>query len=219
MAAIRFEHANYNKKEIVVLEQISTAFERGKSYLIFSDARLELGLLTAIMTGLDSLSSGKIFYHGQECSKSVHTTLQEAEIGAVFQKYNYIPELSAEENLYYYLQISNRPKKRSDCLKYLATFGINGVSAKRPLQQLDLLIQKKYCLAKAVVFSPKVLILDHLLSAMDFYCQEQIMDYLNKLTREEETCIIILESEQFLGRYADEVWGLNRGKLSFIKSI
>ncbi|WP_321386915.1 ATP-binding cassette domain-containing protein [uncultured Enterococcus sp.] len=218
MEAIRLEQADYNK-EALVLEQVTTAFDRGKTYLIFSDARLELGLLTAVMTGLESLNSGKLFYYGEEYSKNVHTTLRTAAIGAVFQKYNYIPELSAEENLYYYLQISNKPKKRAECLKYLASFGINGVTAKRPLQLLDIFTQKKYCLAKAVVFSPKLLVLDHLLSTLDFYSQEQIMAYLDKLAKEEQTCVILLEREQFLGRYTDEVWGLNRGKLSFIKSI
>jgi putative ABC transport system ATP-binding protein len=218
MEALRFEQASYSK-ETLVLEQVTAVFDRGRSYLIFSDARLELGLLTAVMTGLESLCSGKLFYHGQEYSENVHTPLHRAEIGAVFQKYNYIPELSAEENLYYYLQLSNKPKKRAECLKYLASFGISGVTAKRPLQQLDIFTQRKYCLAKAVVFSPKLLILDHLLSMLDFYSQEQVMAYLEKLAKEEQTCILLLESEQFLGRYTDEVWGLNRGKLSFIKSI
>lgn len=218
MEAIRFEQASYTK-EALVLEQVSATFDRGKSYLIFSDARLELGLLTAVMTGLEPLSSGKLFYYGQEYTKHVHTTLHTAEIGAVFQKYNYIPALSAEENLYYYLQINKQPMKKAACRKYLASFGINGDSLKRPLQQLDLLIQKKYCLAKALVLSPKLLIVDHLLSTLDFHSQEQIMIYLNKLANEEKTCVILLESEQFLGRYTDEVWGLNRGKLSFIKCI
>lgn len=218
MTMIRLEEAGF-EKDLLVLDQATVSFEVGKTYLILNEDRRALSLFAAVMTGLESLTSGKIFYEGEEYSKRVHTPLQAAEVGAVFQKYNYIPELSAAENLYYYLQISNRPKRRSDCLSYLATFGISGPTAKRPLRQLDLFTQKKYCLAKATVLAPKLLVLDHLLSKLDFHSQEQLMVYLNKLTKEEGNCVIILENEQFLGRYADEVWGLNRGKLSFIKSI
>lgn len=218
MTMIRLEEASF-EKELLVLDRVTASFEAGKTYLILNENRRELGLLTAVMTGLEPLTSGKLFYDSEEYSKRVHTPLLAGEVGAVFQKFNYIPEVSAEENLYYYLQINNRPKKRSECLSYLATFGINGATAKRPLRKLELLTQKKYCLAKALVLSPKLLVLDHLLSKLDFNSQEQLMTYLDRLAKEEESCVIIMESEQFLGRYADEVWGLNRGKLSFIKSI
>lgn len=217
METIRFEEASY-VKETLILDRATAAFETGKSYLILNDDRRELGLLTAVMTGLETLTSGKLLYNSQDISKNVHTTLLTAEIGTVFQKYNYIPELSAVENLYYYLQVSKKPRKKADCLKYLASFGINGPSAKQPLGQLDLFTQKKYSLAKAVIFSPRLLVLDHLLSSMDFHSQEQVMGYLKTLT-DEGTCVILLECEQYLGRYTDEVWGMNRGKLSFIKGI
>ncbi|MGC6768104.1 ATP-binding cassette domain-containing protein [Enterococcus sp. LJL128] len=217
MEIVKMTEVSYQlaEKAEALFERITIQLESGSVYLILSDSGIEKSGFAAVLAGLEKPTSGELRYHSLLLNDG---ELAVDQIGTVFQQDNFIPEFSPLENIYYYQQIIKQPKRKKECLSYLAAFGIDKKSAGIPLVKSSLFIQKKYCLAKAMACRPKLLVLDHLFSGVGFPRQECLMDYLRTQADEEDVCIVILTEEQFLGKYADEVWGLNRGRLSFIKS-
>ena len=217
--AIRLIDASYfsKKEHSPLLDHLQADFTAGKTHLIFGDSAFERSALSALLAGREPLTSWLLLYEGDMRFKADGQTLQADEIGTVFQTYNYIPDFSAVDNLHYHLQMIGRSWRKSACLSYLEEHGIDRNEARIPLKKAENFIQKKYCLAKSVVTKPAILLLDGLLNGLPLDRQEQVMHYLNTLAHTQNTCVIILEGESVSGKYVDEVWGISRGRLSFIK--
>ena len=90
-------YAYENKKK--VLKSINLSVEEGKMYAILGPSGCGKTTLLSLMGGLDSPTSGQIFYDGQDIEKMGLSTHRKNNIAFIFQSYNLIDYLTPKENV------------------------------------------------------------------------------------------------------------------------
>ena len=101
--------------EVMALDHVNVEFKRGEMTAIMGPSGSGKSTLMHCMAGLDTPSSGKVIVEGLEVSSMNQkqlTDLRREQIGFIFQSFNLVPTLSAEENILLPLQIAKRPIDR-----------------------------------------------------------------------------------------------------------
>ena len=97
--------------EVMALDHVNVEFKRGEMTAIMGPSGSGKSTLMHCMAGLDAPSSGKVIVEGLEVSSMNQkqlTDLRREQIGFIFQSFNLVPTLSAEENILLPLQIAKR---------------------------------------------------------------------------------------------------------------
>ncbi len=101
--------------QVVALDHVNVEFQRGQMTAIMGPSGSGKSTLMHCMAGLDQPTSGKVFVEGLEVSSMGQkqlTDLRRAQIGFIFQSFNLVPTLCAEENILLPLQIAKKPIDR-----------------------------------------------------------------------------------------------------------
>ena len=96
--------------EVMALDHVNVEFKRGEMTAIMGPSGSGKSTLMHCMAGLDTPSSGKVIVEGLEVSSMNQkqlTDLRREQIGFIFQSFNLVPTLSAEENILLPLQTAN----------------------------------------------------------------------------------------------------------------
>ena len=102
--------------EVMALDHVNVEFKRGEMTAIMGPSGSGKSTLMHCMAGLDTPSSGKVIVEGLEVSSMNQkqlTDLRREQIGFIFQSFNLVPTLSAEENILLPLQIAKKPIDRA----------------------------------------------------------------------------------------------------------
>jgi putative ABC transport system ATP-binding protein len=204
----------HEKNKVTVLDDITADFEAGKVYVILGKST-EKSTLLALLAGIDTVSKGTIMYKNQNFQKIDRDRYRRTEVGTIFQQYNLIPEASA---LMMFKLLSwkqgNDTERFLSCLKKV---GVDEKQANKKIKNLSFTNQQRVCLAKAVLNNPEIIILDAPEITLNHLSLEAVMTYLRMYAKNENKCVIIGSQSNEVAACADELWGLNGGKLSFIK--
>ena len=117
------------------------------------------------------------------------------------------------------MHISKSPEKdkKAFALRLLAEIGIDEDTAKRKVLKLSGGKQQRVGIARALAHDPKVIIADEPTGNLDSDTEKSIMDIFTKLAHEQNKCVIIVTHSRQVSKYADELYGLNGGKLVLIR--
>ena len=72
-------------------------------------------------------------------------------------------------------------------------------------------------MAQAVIKDPKIVLIDEPIESLSELSLEMVMEYIRIYAKNENKCVIISSRSKAIAEHVDELWGLNGGKLSFIK--
>jgi putative ABC transport system ATP-binding protein len=190
------------EKEVVAIEGPSGS---GKSTL--------LGLLA----GLDFPTSGTIRLDGEEISRMEEDQLAQLrgrKLGFVFQSYNLIPTLTAEENVMLPLELrgdsAGAPGRARELLEAV---GLSERGTHYPAQ-LSGGEQQRVALARAFAGSPSILLADEPTGNLDSATGEMILELLLKLNRREGTTLVIVTHDPALSRMTDRIIRLRDGRIT-----
>lgn len=204
------------KNNVTVLDDTTIDFSLGKVYGILGKSGGGKTTLLALIAGLDKLDSGTIFYKNQNVEKIDRDNYRRHEIGTVFQQYNVLSNETALANLN--LSASSAVAHGNgyfyDALKKV---GIDEKVARQKLKKLSIANQQRIYLAKALINDPEIVLIDEPAVTLSELSLEMIMEYIRIYAKNENKCIIISSQSKMIAEYVDELWGLNGGKLSFIK--
>lgn len=89
----------YNNKDKFILENINLSFDKNQMYAILGASGSGKTTLLSLLAGLDLPTEGKILYSGEEINKHTLNLHRKKNISLVFQNYNLIDYLTAEENV------------------------------------------------------------------------------------------------------------------------
>lgn len=162
---------------------------------------------------------GSIQYEGADLSRTDRDTYRAQDIGVVFQGYNLLLNATALENILLSMHISKSPEKdkKTFALRLLAEIGIDEDTAKRKVLKLSGGEQQRVGIARALAHDPKVIIADEPTGNLDGDTEKSIMDIFTKLAHEQNKCVIIVTHSRQVSKYADELYGLNGGRLVLIR--
>ena len=154
---------------------ISTGFERGRFTAIMGPSGSGKSTLMHILAGLDRPTSGTVSLDGQEITgldDGELTKLRRDKLGFVFQFFNLLPVLTAEENLVLPLSIAGRKPDREWLDQLIKTVGLEDRRTHRP-SELSGGQQQRVAVARALVSKPAVVFADEPTGNLDSTLQRR----------------------------------------------
>lgn len=195
--------------ERFVLNEINVKFESKKFYAILGESGGGKTTLLSLLGGLDEATSGEIRLDGEALSKHNLLNYRKNEVAFIFQSYNLIDYLTAEENIR--LATSDMP------LKILEKVGISKEQASRNVLQLSGGQQQRVAIARALVSQSGILLADEPTGNLDEETATGIIELLQKSAHQLEKCVIVVTHSKELASHADVVFQLKNGKLQKIE--
>lgn len=202
-----------------VLKNISMDFEVGKVYVIMGKSGAGKSTVLSLISGLDLPSSGEISFEGKNLREIDRDVYRAKNIGVIFQGYNLLTNATALENIVLSMNISgsHEKNKKQFALDLLQKVGIDQETANRKVLKLSGGEQQRVGIARALSHNPDILIADEPTGNLDGDTEENIMGILQGLAHDENKCVIVVTHSKQVSKYADELWGLNQGRLVFVK--
>ena len=174
--------------------------------------------LLQMLGGLDRPTSGIVDFDGQDLAalrESQVTKVRAASIGFIFQTFNLIPTLSAQENVEAALVPLGvgAKERRARALAALESVGL-GDRARHLPSELSGGQQQRVAIARALVKEPKVLLADEPTGNLDEGTRDEIISLLEKLWREHGLTLVLVTHDSSVARRAQRVGVMRNGRLS-----
>ena len=173
--------------------------------------------LLNMLGGLDQPTKGSIAIGGVDI-----TTLSENElidfrlrnIGFVFQAYNLIPVLSAQENVSFIMLLQNRPKEEREqrARQLLEAVGLGDKEDKRP-GQLSGGQQQRVAVARALASKPQFVLADEPTANLDSQSTANLLDIMERLNKEEGMTFVFATHDDRVIKKARRIISIEDGKV------
>jgi len=173
--------------------------------------------LLNLLGGLDKPTSGSIEIGGVDI-----TTLSENQlidfrlrnIGFVFQAYNLIPVLSAQENVSFIMLLQDRPKEEREARaqQLLEAVGLKGKEGQRP-GQLSGGQQQRVAVARALASKPQFVLADEPTANLDSTSTANLLDIMEKLNKEEGMTFVFATHDDRVIKKARRIISIEDGKV------
>ncbi|MCX6609301.1 MAG: ABC transporter ATP-binding protein [Acidobacteria bacterium] len=201
---------------VKILKGISFQIPHGEFVAIMGASGSGKSTLLGLLAGLDSPTTGHIFLDGTDITNLKEDDMARvrgSKIGFVFQSYQLIPTLTAEENVLLPHELSGKSGDGSPRAKQLlAQVGLLDRASHYPVQ-LSGGEQQRVALARAFMTQPPILLADEPTGNLDTANGRIVLDLLIKLNREEKTTLVMVTHDKELATYADRVITLRDGLL------
>jgi putative ABC transport system ATP-binding protein len=172
--------------------------------------------LLNILGGLDTATSGKVFYRGGELTsadESALTRYRRFHVGFVFQFYNLIPSLTARENVALVTEIAEDPMTPEEALGVVDL----GDRLDHFPSQLSGGEQQRVAIARAIAKRPDVLLCDEPTGALDISTGVLVLDAIERVNRELGTTTAVITHNAAISSMADRVVRLADGLIAAIE--
>jgi putative ABC transport system ATP-binding protein len=197
------------------LAGVSTGFERDRFTAIMGPSGSGKSTLMHILAGLDRPTSGTVTLDGVELTAlddAELTKLRRDKLGFIFQFFNLLPVLSAEENLVLPLSIAGRKPDREWVERLIRTVGLEDRRTHRPAE-LSGGQQQRVAVARALVSKPAVVFADEPTGNLDSKASEDVLRLLRAAVDEFDQTVIMVTHDPAAAAHADRLITLRDGKL------
>lgn len=198
-------------QEYKALNKVNLTIKRGELVVILGPSGAGKSTLLNILGGMDSPTSGSVEVDGREISKYTAkqlTKYRAEKVGFIFQFYNIMPTLTAEENVKIVEDVSTTDK---DALEVLKSVGL-GRHAKKFPNELSGGEQQRVSIARAIMKDPALLLCDEPTGALDSKTGVEVLKLLRKQADENTTVVIVTHNAQ-IAEIADHVIYLKNGEI------
>ena len=205
----------YGEGETAVhaLRGVSLEVERGQLVAVMGPSGSGKSTLMHILAGLDKPTSGTVTIAGTEITgldDAAMTRLRREHIGFVFQFFNLLPMLTAEENVVLPLSIAGEKPDREWLDQLLAKTGLADRRKHRP-SELSGGQQQRVAIARALVTRPTILFADEPTGNLDSKTGGGILDLLRDSARDYNQTIVMVTHEARAAAIADRIMFLADG--------
>lgn len=207
LEAKNVEYAYKSQKERKVLNNISVRFEEKKFYTIIGASGAGKTTLLSLLAGLDSPTGGAVLYEGEDILAKGLNDHRRNHVSLVFQEYNLIDYLTAEENVK--LGGTDRPEE------LLSEVNLPKEAWKRNVMKLSGGQQQRVAIARALASKAKVLLADEPTGNLDEQTAEGIIALLKRTAHELGKCVIVVTHSKYLANEADEIVQIADGMICF----
>ena len=215
---IEAKHLNkaYNDRVTALLD-VNLAIWKGEFVALLGRSGSGKSTLLNILGGLDAPTSGEIRIDGK-CidfsDRKALIALRRGSIGFVFQSFNLIPALTAQENVEYPLLFNyhDRAARRERAADLLATVGLADRAHHYP-REMSGGEQQRVAIARALAGDPLIVLADEPTGNLDSKTRDEIFGLMRQVNRERETTFLIVTHERELGQRADRTIELLDGRV------
>jgi NitT/TauT family transport system ATP-binding protein len=197
---------------VVALEPVDLAIEHDEVVALVGPSGCGKTTLLRMVAGLTAPSQGSIRVDGREVWADPRRPDRQAleQLGVVFQEANLLPWMRVEANVALPLRLRGvgRAERRERARALCRLTGIDGFGHRRP-SDLSIGMRQRAALARAIIDSPKVLLLDEPFAALDAMTRESLNQELQRVHREQPcTTVLVTHSISEAVLLADRVVSL-----------
>ena len=200
--------------KVDILRGIDFEIPKGEFVAIMGPSGSGKSTLLGLLAGLDAPTSGSILLDGEEISGLGEDRMAQVrgrKIGFVFQSYNLIPTLTAEENVLLPYELSGgNGGGRGRARELLNTVGLLERADHYPVQ-LSGGEQQRVALARAFIVKPPILLADEPTGNLDTENGRRILELLIDMNRREGTTLVLVTHDRELASYASRTITLRDG--------
>jgi putative ABC transport system ATP-binding protein len=200
---------------VTALDDVSLAFPRGSFTAVMGPSGSGKSTLLQCAAGLDRPDAGSVRLGGTELtglSERRLTLLRRERIGFVFQAFNLLPALTAEQNVALPLRLAGRRPARARVREVLRQVGLAERGGHRP-GELSGGQQQRVALARALITRPEVLFGDEPTGALDSTTAREVLTLLRAMVDDEGQTVVMVTHDPVAASYADRVVFLVDGRV------
>ena len=212
-------HKIYDTTAVPVhaLQGVDLEIHRGEFTAIVGPSGSGKSTLLNIIGGLDQPSSGNVWVDGVDLGELNHNQLidfRKNKIGFVFQSYNLIPVLTAQENVEFVMLLQKKAKTERDqrATELLRAVGLEDRASNRP-GQLSGGQQQRVAVARALAPKPAFVLADEPTANLDSHSTTTLLDIMARLNREEKMTFVFSTHDQRVIDRAKRVITLDDGMI------
>jgi putative ABC transport system ATP-binding protein len=210
-------HRRYGEGEAAVeaLDGVTVAFPAGRFAAIMGPSGSGKSTLMHILAGLDRPTSGTVRLAGVEVTSlgdAELTRLRRDRVGFIFQTFNLLPVLSAEENILLPLSIAGRRVDRAWFDTLVDTVGIRDRLSHRPAE-LSGGQQQRVAVARALVTRPSVVFADEPSGNLDSRSSNEVLTLLRSAVDEFGQTVVMVTHDPHAASFADRLLLLADGRI------
>ncbi|MFI6709840.1 ABC transporter ATP-binding protein [Nonomuraea sp. NPDC050478] len=197
------------------LREVDVSFGTGAFTAIMGPSGSGKSTLMHCLAGLDTATSGTVRVGEVELtglSDKRLTLLRRERIGFVFQAFNLLPTLSAEENILLPLRIADRRPDQVLYDRVIDTVGLRDRLGHRPAE-LSGGQQQRVAVARALISKPQVIFADEPTGNLDSRSGAEVLSFLRTSVRELGQTIVMVTHDPMAASYADRAVFLRDGRL------
>jgi putative ABC transport system ATP-binding protein len=208
----------YGEGEAAVdaLAGVSTRFERGRFAAIMGPSGSGKSTLMHLLAGLDKPTGGSVVVDGVELAgldDAKLTQLRRDKLGFVFQFFNLLPVLTAEENIRLPLSIAGRKPDPQWLEELIEVVGLGDRRTHRPAE-LSGGQQQRVAVARALISKPAVVFADEPTGNLDSKASEEVLNLLRHSVDDLGQTVIMVTHEAHAAAFADRLVVLRDGKVA-----
>jgi putative ABC transport system ATP-binding protein len=201
--------------QVIALRGVSLEVERGKFTAIMGPSGSGKSTLMHCLAGLDSVTRGQVAIGDTVVtglSDAGLTKLRREKVGFIFQQFNLLPTLTAEENILLPLAIAGRKPDKEWYDTVISTVGLADRLRHRP-SQLSGGQQQRVACARALAARPEVIFADEPTGNLDSRSGADILSFLRRSVSEYGQTIVMVTHDANAASYADRVVFLGDGRI------
>jgi putative ABC transport system ATP-binding protein len=197
------------------LDGVSVEFERGRFTAVMGPSGSGKSTLMQCMAGLDAATSGRTFVGEQEVGQlddAGLTELRRDSVGFVFQSFNLVATLTAEENIVLPIALAGTEVDRAWFDHLVEQLGIADRLSHRPSEMSGGQQQRIAC-ARALISRPELIFADEPTGNLDSRSSGELLTFLRRSVTERGQSIVMVTHDPRAAAYADRVVFLADGRL------
>ena len=207
----------YGKGDTIVtaLGGISFSVEKGEFVAIIGASGSGKSTLMHLLGGVDRPTAGKVVIDGNEIYKSNESELaifRRRNIGIIYQFYNLIPTLTAEENIMLPRLLDNRKPDKSKLENILETIGLAD-RAKHLPSELSGGQQQRVSVGRALINDPAIILADEPTGNLDSKTSREIIDLLKLSNKRFNQTLLVITHNENVALQADRVITISDGQI------
>lgn len=201
---------------VEILRDVTFSVPRGQFLAIMGASGSGKSTLLGLIAGLDTVTSGQVILDGIDITnlgEDKMARIRGQKIGFVFQSYQLVPTLTAEENVLLPAELSgmnSNPRRRAKDL--LARVGLSDRAGHYPVQ-LSGGEQQRVALARAFITHPPLLLTDEPTGNLDSTNGRHVLELLLQLNREEKATLVLVTHDPALACHASRTITLHDGRI------
>lgn len=199
--------------ENYALHDVSLQIGKGEIVVILGSSGSGKTTLLNCISGLDHVTSGSIFYEGEEISRyrdAKMTRFRKENLGFIFQTYNLLEHLNVYENV---LVGSRLGKVKIDVNEVIKTVGLTR-HRKKYMHELSGGEQQRVSIARALAKNPKIMFCDEPTGALDEKTGKKVLEALVEANEKLGTTMMIITHNPGIALIGDRVIRMNSGKIT-----
>ncbi|RIJ77896.1 ABC transporter ATP-binding protein [Nakamurella silvestris] len=196
------------------VDGITVEFGTGTFTAIMGPSGSGKSTLMHCLAGLDSLTAGSAYIGDVEINTlndNQLTRLRRDRVGFIFQSFNLLPTLTAEQNILLPLDLAGRKPDRTRYDALITSLGLQDRLSHRP-SELSGGQQQRVAIARALITAPDVVFADEPTGALDSKNGASLLAYLRLCAREGGQTIVMVTHDPIAASYADRVIMLADGR-------